>query len=185
MHAPHRGPAAHLAAVPLGALAAGAVGSVALDAAVERHGPPHLVAHALLDWGAHVAVTAIVLRVLPRQAGAYAEPALAASVLIDLDHIPIAAAMLRGDDGLPRPRPHTFATPALLALFGSVLRGRARTIALGAALGTTAHLARDLFNGPGVAVGWPLHERHVRLPVALQGVALAGLVALAARRRDP
>jgi hypothetical protein len=178
-----RGPAAHLAAVPLGALAAGAVGSVALDAAVERHGPPHVAAHALLDWSAHVAVTGLVLRALPERAATFAGPALAASVLIDLDHVPLAAAMLRGE-APPRPRPHTFATPAVLALAGALLRGRARTVALGAALGISAHLARDLFNGPGVAVSWPLHERHVRLPTVAQAPALAALLALAARRRE-
>ena len=128
---------------------------------------------AALDWSAHLAATTLALRVLPpAHADRLAAPALAASVAIDADHLPIAAAMLRGEDELPRPRPHTFLTPALLALAG----------ARGAAFGVAVHLARDLFNGPGVAVVWPLRPRIVRLPVAVEVLALGALVSAAWRR---
>jgi hypothetical protein len=79
--------------------------------------------------------------------------------------------MIRGDD-LPRPRPHTFATP--LALVAARLDA--------AAFGTAVHLTRDLFNGPGVAVAWPLSAKDVRLPLAVEALALGALVRLAWRR---
>jgi hypothetical protein len=125
---------------------------------------------AALDWSAHLATTALALRALPGdRAAELSDAALAASLLIDLDHVPLAPAMLRGAD-LPRPRPHTLLTPLALAAAGR----------RGAAFGTAAHLARDLFNGPGVALAWPVHGRDVRLPVALEAAVLAALVALAA-----
>jgi hypothetical protein len=129
---------------------------------------------AALDWSAHLAATALALRALPHGAAErLAAPALLASVVIDADHLPIAAAMMRGSSELPRPRPHTFATPVALAL--------ARRH--GAAFGTAVHLARDLFNGPGVAVWWPLRARSVRLPVVAEAVALGVLFSVASRRR--
>jgi hypothetical protein len=126
-----------------------------------------------MDWTAHLTATALALRALPEHAAdRLAAPALVASVVIDADHLPIASAMLRGEEDLPRPRPHTFLTPALLALAGR----RA------AAFGTAVHLTRDLFNGPGVAVAWPAHPRLVKLPVALEAVVLAGALSAAWRR---
>lgn len=92
-------------------------------------------------------------------------------MLIDLDHVPIAVAISRGED-LPRPRPHTFLTPLALALAGR------RSVAFG----VLAHLARDLFNGPGVDALWPLRSDRVRLPVAAEAVALGALLVRAARR---
>jgi hypothetical protein len=168
------GVGAAIRAVPLRALAAGAVASVAFDAWLERRETlPPVPVLAAADWTAHLAATALALRALPPHlADRLAAPALTASVLIDADHVPIAAAMVRGADDLPRPRPHTFAVPALLAAARSH----------GAAFGTAVHLARDLFNGPGVAVAWPASPRHVRLPVALEALCLAALVAGAARR---
>ena len=167
------GPA--IRAVPLRAFAVGAAASVALDLWLERHDEdqPHVAALAALDWSAHLFATALALRTLPVPvADRLAAPALAASVLIDADHLPIAAAMLRGEGRLPRPRPHTFAVPALLAA--------ARRH--GAAFGTAVHLARDLFNGPGVVVAWPASPRRVRLPVAAEALTLAVLVSAASRR---
>jgi hypothetical protein len=168
-----RGVGAAVRAVPLPALAAGAAASVALDVWLERADElPPVPVRAGLDWTAHVLATALALRALPEHlADRLAAPALVASVAIDADHLPIAAAMAGGADDLPRPRPHTFAVPALLAA--------ARRH--GFAFGTAVHLARDLFTGPGVAVAWPASPRMVRLPVALEALAFAAL--LAAGRR--
>ena len=145
-----------------------------LDAWLDRRDDlPPLAVLALADWTAHLTATALALRALPDEtADELADGALVASVAIDADHLPIAAAMLRGEHELPRPRPHTFATPARLAAAGR----------RGAAFGTAVHLARDLFNGPGVAVAWPLHGRLIRLPVAVEALALAALVSAASRR---
>ena len=155
-------------------LGAAAAATVALDVWLERREEqPAVPVLAALDWTAHLAVTALALRALPPHAAdRLAVPALLASVALDADHLPIAAAMLRGADELPRPRPHTFAVPALLAA--------ARRH--GMAFGTAVHLARDLFNGPGVAVAWPALRHEVRLPVAVEALALAGLLSVASRR---
>jgi hypothetical protein len=161
--------------LPLRWLAAGAAASVALDVWLDRRDAPlpSLPVLAALDWSAHLVATALALRALPaRVAEPLAAPALVASVALDADHLPIAAAMARGADDLPRPRPHTFAVPALL---GALRRP-------GAAFGTAVHLARDLFNGPGVAVAWPASSRLLRLPVAVEALVLGGLLATAAAR---
>ena len=166
---------AAIRAVPLPAFAVAAAASVAVDRWLEVHGDkvprvPHLAAR---DWSAHLVATALALRVLPPAlADRLATPALVASVVIDADHLPIAARMLRGVDDLPRPRPHTFALPALLAA--------ARRD--GVAFGVAVHLARDLFNGPGVVVAWPFSPRSVRLSVTAEAVALAALLSAASRR---
>ena len=115
---------------------------------------------AALDWSAHLVTALIALRAFPVEGE---REVLVATVAIDLDHVPIAAAMLRGDD-LPRPRTHTFLVPAALAVLGR----RA------AAYGTLVHLCRDLFNGPGVGL--------VRLPVWAEALALGALLSCAWRR---
>jgi hypothetical protein len=160
--------------MPLRWLGAAAAASVVLDAWLERRDDaPPVPILAALDWTAHLATTALALRALPsRIADPLAARALIASIAIDADHLPIAAAMLRGADDLPRPRPHTFAVPTLLAAARSH----------GAAFGTAVHLARDLFNGPGVAVAWPASERHLRLPVVVEALLLGALLSAASRR---
>lgn len=157
--------------VPLPALAAGALWCVAVDAYLDRRQPPVPVM-AALDWSCHHVWTVLALRALPDDAlDAAAAPALATSIALDVDHLPIAAAMLRGELDLPRPRPHTFLTPLALAALGR----------RHAAFGIAIHLTRDLFNGPGVDALWPLRSRQVRLPVAAEAVVLATLVTLARR----
>ena len=153
--------------------AVAAAGVVALDAWLDarEHDPP-VPLMAALDWSAHLVTAALVLRALPAAtADRVAAPVVVAAIAMDADHLPIAAAMARGEE-LPRPWPHTFATPVALALAGR----------RGAALGVAVHLARDLFNGPGVAVAWPAHAREVRLPVAVEAALLAALVSAAWRR---
>jgi hypothetical protein len=128
---------------------------------VERRGNPPVPVHAPLDWGAHVLTALIALRAFP---AAEEREVLVSTVAIDLDHVPIVAAMLRGDD-LPRPRTHTFLVPLALALVGR----------RGSAYGTFVHLGRDVFNGPGVG--------RLRLPVALEAAAL-GAPLICARTRE-
>jgi inner membrane protein len=170
----------HPARAPLPALAAGGAACVALDAAVDRFGVPPVPVLAAADWTAHLVTAALALRALGREpTSRFAASALVASVAIDVDHVPLTAAMVRGDDP-PRPRPHTFVTPAALAALGVIARGRTRTTLLGAAFGVAAHLTRDLFNGPGVAVAWPLAGHRVRLPVPAEAITLAVLAGAAA-----
>ncbi|HWT93221.1 MAG TPA: hypothetical protein VN238_09515 [Solirubrobacteraceae bacterium] len=169
--------AAFVRGVPFAALCGGAIWCVAVDAYLDRHEPPVPVM-AALDWSAHHVWTVLALRALPpRLLGDAAAPALATSIALDVDHLPIAAKMLRGQLDLPRPRPHTFLTPLALAAAGRRSR-RTRF----AAFGIAVHLTRDLFNGPGVDAAWPLRSGHVRLPTAAEAVVLTGLLALARSR---
>lgn len=128
-----------------------------------------------LDWSAHLATTVLVLRgTVPRsRLEALATPALLASVAVDADHIPQALAGLIKPDQ-QRPATHHPAVVLVPLAAAAALRGRARARAAGVALGLAGHFTRDLFNGPGL--------RGVRLPVWVEGVALAALVARAARR---
>lgn len=155
-----------------------------MDVTLERRELPAPVV-AALDWSAHHVWTVLALRALPDAAReAAAGPALATSIAIDVDHVPLALELLRRNYDVPRPRTHTFLTPLAVAAIAAALpRGStARRRTLGAAFGTAVHLTRDLFNGPGVDVVWPLRAGHVRLPVAAEGVVLLTLLARAARR---
>ena len=126
--------------------------------------------HAVLDWSAHLVTGALVLRAFGLPPDDERE-VLVSSVALDADHLPIALAMVRGDDP-PRPWPHTFATPLVLLAAGR----------RSAAVGVAGHLARDLFTGPGIAAAFPLVRRSVRLPVWAEAVALGALLSAAWRR---
>jgi inner membrane protein len=120
-----------------------------------------------------------VLAALPlRLARAALLAALAASVLIDVDHLPgvLGSDALIGD--APRPYSHSLLTPTLLLAVGALARGVVRLVALGAAAGVALHLVRDLAGPPGVALDWPLSSESVSYPVALY---LALMVAAALR----
>lgn len=117
--------------------------------------------------------------------------ALACSVLIDLDHIPLYAGVpFVGENG-SRPYSHSLTT-ALVLLIGWLLTGRRWSVLLGAAVGVCLHFVRDVASGPGVMLTWPLSTDEVRIPHRwyLALVLVVALVAtvravLAARRRRP
>ena len=95
-------------------------------------------------------------------------PALLASTLIDLDHIPgqLGYDWLTG--GGPRPYTHSLATVAVLLLLAWTWR-RHRRIFLCLALGVCSHLWRDLAEPAGSAVSlfWPVTDRGVHLDPAV------------------
>ena len=149
------------------------------DLALRLLDPPYVVA-GLLDEPAHLAPTALVLANWPsRLARATLVAALAASVLIDADHLPA----LLGTDvvtaGAPRPYSHALLTPLLLLALAAVARGRARPLLGGAALGVACHLLRDLAGEPGVPLVWPLSSAAVSLPFLLVTAVVAALAARA------
>ena len=109
----------------------------------------------LLDEPAHLATAALIRRDLPFLVG---------SVLPDLDHVPYALAPVHPNPGDPRPRTHTLALSAAVAL-----------VSPAAAAGTLAHFARDLADGSGVPLLWPLSDRELRVPYPLYAGALAAL----------
>ena len=132
-----------------------------------------------VDEAAHLGTGLAVLAAWPRPDAEFAAGLAAGSVLIDADHLP----ELWGSSWLRprgiRPYPHCLLTPAFF-----LWRGRTSRAALGAGVGLSAHLVRDLATGiSGVPLLWPLSSRpfSIRYPVYA-----ALLAALAARGvRDP
>ncbi len=159
-------------------LAAAAV-IAAADLALRLLDPPYVVA-GLLDEPAHLATTALVHAAWP---GTLPLPAvlaaLAASVLIDVDHLP---AVLGSDAvlaGAPRPYSHSLFTPIVLLGLAALTRGSWRALLGGGALGVACHLLRDLAGEPGVPLAWPLSTAAVSLPLALEVAVVGGLAARA------
>ncbi len=151
------------------------------------------LAYGFLDEPAHLATCAVVLLALaasvagplPRR---FLVAAFVASVAIDVDHVP----GLLGWDGLsgalPRPYSHSLVLVLGLVSFAALTRRRdAREVALGVALGISAHLLRDLATGPGVPLAWPLSDDVVSVPYALfaLGLAAAAVVVALPRRAAP
>jgi membrane-bound metal-dependent hydrolase YbcI (DUF457 family) len=144
----------------------------------------------LVDEPAHLATTGLALLALAaiagqRPAACFACAALAASVAIDLDHLPgyLGWDVLAGGAG--RPYPHGLLTVAVLLGSGLAARGRYRLVLLGFAFGLIAHLLRDSATGPGVALLWPLEGRAVAMPYAAYvGALVAMLLAVAIPARS-
>ncbi len=129
-----------------------------------------------LDWSAHLATAVVLLANAPIALRArVVVGALLASVVIDLDHVPGYLGWDGLAQGLPRPFPHSLATPLLVLGGAALLERRHRPVALGVALGLLAHLFRDLSTGDGVALLWPLSGAAVRVPFWLEAAALAAL----------
>lgn len=137
---------------------------------------------AALDWPAHLATAALLLGAAPgRVATGWA---LAGSVAIDVDHLPLYA----GLDGVAagphgRPVTHSLATPAVLLAAARFTQGRALT---GLAAGVLLHVVRDVGTGPGVPLLWPFSRRNLRIPYAayLAPVAVAALIRALSRSTE-
>ncbi len=157
------------------------VAAVLLLDAVQFARPWPVPIAGLLDEPAHLATAWLGLAALaPRRLSRRAwVAALAASVLIDVDHVPLYLT----DGGFAvdggRPPTHSLLLAALLAV--AALPRRTRWL-LGAAAGVVLHLARDVATGPGIPWLWPLTDATARLPYPAYAVVLAGLAVLAAVR---
>jgi inner membrane protein len=146
----------------------------------------HLAAIGVLDEPAHLLTAALVLALLPRsfatRVGAWA---LAASMAIDLDHIPLYtfAPGFATEGG--RPPTHSLGTILVLLLAG-LLVPRWRAAFVGIASGVGLHFLRDIGTGPGLSLGWPIVPENIRIPYyayfAVMAV-VAGLVVVARRPR--
>lgn len=141
-----------------------------------------------LDEIAHFLTMLIVLWALgPRVWKRFGVPALAASVLIDLDHVPQYLGHDFLTQGTPRPYPHSLLT-IVVVLVAAALWRRRRDLLLGIALGLVVHLWRDLSEyGSGVALLWPFSDHSfsssqaVYLPI--MGAFMAGAAVRCRRRR--
>jgi LexA-binding, inner membrane-associated putative hydrolase len=135
-----------------------AAAALAFDAA-KRTVPFGLWTTGPVDEVAHLCTAALGLLVLatflhaPRR---FYVAALIASVVIDLDHIPLYLGLL-GNEG-QRPVTHSLSTVALFAAAAAAGR-RHRAVLAGVATGLVLHFARDIAEGhPGVLVFWPLQD---------------------------
>jgi inner membrane protein len=109
---------------------------------------------------------------------------IAASVLIDLDHIPQYRGAGWLTAGTDRPYPHSLlsllgSSAAFLALRRTAPQGGASSAALGILIGLGAHFFRDLaVPSCGVPLLWPIQRRAFSIP---RGVYLASLATGLAR----
>ena len=151
----------------------------AADLALRLLDPPYVVV-GLIDEPAHLATAALVLAAWPgRLPRGVVGAALAASVLIDVDHLPGALGSDVVTQDAPRPYSHSLVTPLALLAAAALAGGRARLVAAGAALGVACHLLRDLGGAPGVPLAWPLSTAAVSLPLPLVVLVVAALDARA------
>jgi inner membrane protein len=118
----------------------------------------------LVDECAHVAVAAAALPPGPARDPDWTAGYLAATVTIDLDHLPQLVRPEKGVRARSRPPAHTLLTPAALVALSRLTTGPTRAALRGAATGVAVHLGRDLGTGPGVALLSPLHRHVFRLP---------------------
>jgi inner membrane protein len=169
--------AANSPAFPLSLLAAVLAVDVA-GAADVAHLP--LIVNGLLDEVAHLATACLLLLAalgwtrLERQAR-LAASALTASVVIDVDHVPLYAGLPHISAG-GRPFSHSLVTVAASLLLAGFVAAH-RDLFLGASLGIGLHFVRDLATGPGLPLWWPASNADVSVPYWLY---LLGILATAA-----
>ncbi len=132
--------------------------ALAFDA-VDRRVPFSVLATGLLDEPAHLATAALGLLALacfidvPRR---FYVAGLIASVVIDLDHIPLYLGLLGKQD--QRPVTHSLTTVLVMAVAAAVSR-RHRAVLAGCVAGLLIHFARDIAEGPpGVRMLWPVRD---------------------------
>lgn len=144
------------------------------------------VPRALIDEPCHLATAFVVLGAFTRWRGRAPSPRFAwtmmcASVLIDMDHLPLAFGYTAWTAGTPRPYTHALWVVALLALAAAaaarvaaagLTRSRAAVeILAGAACGVSAHFLRDVATAP-IALWWPVSSVGVQIPYSWYLVAL-------------
>jgi inner membrane protein len=121
----------------------------------------------VVDECAHLAVAAAAFPTGPARDPDWTAGYLAATVTIDLDHLPLLLRPRKATRARSRPVAHTLLTPVALVALARMRGGPTRSALEGAAAGVLVHLGRDLGTGPGVALLSPL-DRHVfKLPYAL------------------
>jgi hypothetical protein len=175
-----------LAPTPAG-LALAAVGLLLSDR-LSRLGGHSLLTGGPLDEIAHALTTLLLIWAL---GGSTSErfmlPALAASVTIDLDHVPSRLGYEFLSEGTPRPYTHSLLMiVVVLAAARLLVSTGGRRVALGVALGLALHFWRDLSESSeshaGVSVLWPISDHAYWLAHWSYLAVLAVAVAVSARR---
>jgi inner membrane protein len=167
------------AILPLAALALVA----GLDAVSDAADPSSIAVLGLLDEPAHLATAWLVLTAfLPARALPLFGWALVGAVAIDVDHVPLYLWHVLAAGPGSRPVTHSLLTVVVLAA-AAVASRRLRLPLSGLALGVVLHFVRDLAEGPGVPLLWPLDSSNVTVPYAVYLLVLSGVTAVAVIRR--
>lgn len=148
--------------------------------AVRPEGAHPLLLVGPLDELGHLATGILLVAAIGIRDRRFVGPELAASVLIDLDHIPGALGDHWLTGGTPRPYPHSLLTLAVVAVFA--LAPRLRVPVAGVLVGLAGHLARDLGEGSGVALLWPFSSQGFSVAPPVYDTALVLIGAIAAWR---
>jgi inner membrane protein len=152
---------------------------LAIDGPLAWQQQPLLLA-GLADETAHLLTAAILLAPIALNLpSAFLGAALAGSVLIDIDHLPLLA----GSDVLTRetnrPVTHSLLTIGVLALLALVPWSLWRWIGAGLVAGVAAHLTRDLAStSAGVPLLWPLSDHNFTVPYAVYVTVLIAAAAV-------
>jgi inner membrane protein len=136
-----------------------------------------------LDETAHFVTTLLIFWALGRGAcRRFLAPALVASVMIDVDHLPARFGTQWLTAGTPRPYTHSLLTIAVM-LGIALLWGRRRDLWLGVAIGLAIHLWRDMGEGSaGVSLLWPFSDQSFQYPHSVYVAVMAAAVVIAAAR---
>jgi inner membrane protein len=140
------------------------------------------------DEPAHLATSVIVLLALfgPRRLLRHrsaAATALAASVAIDLDHLPLYVEGLPVDVSVDGGRPFTHSLSTVLGLgaLAAGVRWR-RTVLAAASSGVALHFVRDIATGEGLPLWWPWEHKSRKIRYEIYSRSLLVLAAVAAAR---
>lgn len=166
---------------PLGLLLATLL-FVAADWGAERAGNT-VVPGGPVDELAHLITTLLVLWALGRRySRGFFAAALAASVLIDIDHLPGRLGWNGLTAGTSRPYTHSLLT-IIVVLGLALLWRRHRSVFCGVAAGLALHFWRDLSEGgAGAALLWPLTHHSFTLPRWSYLAVVAACIAVVAAR---
>jgi hypothetical protein len=146
----------------------------------------------LLDWPAHLATALVIMGALIRVRRSppdqrFGIAMLAASVLIDLDHLPAEFGSNVLTNGTPRPYTHALWVVIVLTLawattrFFAIRSRRPRPVTVelilaGGAWGVAAHFVRDIATAP-ISFWWPVTHTSVQVPYYWYVVSLAVIIA--------
>ncbi len=136
-----------------------------------------------LDEIAHLLTTLVVLWALgPRVCDRFLVPALVASVLIDLDHVPRELGHDFLTRGTPRPYTHSLLTIVVVLAVATLWRSR-RDVLLAIAIGLAIHFWRDMSEADaGVSLLWPFSDHSFTLSHASYLIVIGVCAAVTAVR---
>lgn len=166
---------------------------VIVDRAVPWHGMSFM-ARALIDEPCHVATALVVLGTMVRVRSTPPDPKLgwamlAASVLIDVDHLPDEFGSSALTVGTPRPYTHALWLVAMLIAATVIARhwwpqpaktpapATTARILAGTAWGVSAHFFRDVATAP-MALWWPVSNAAAQVPYWWYVLALLLIIAV-------